>query len=224
MLPPLSRLAASGLALALASWAGQVDARSFRVADVPNGEDRECRTCHGDDSGATRNKFGSEAQGYLVGPGLVQEDNVDWGPLCSKDSDGDGWTNGYELGDPDCIWTKGATPTRNNSYNPGDAKSHPPPICHNGRLDAGEPCEDGEMGKTECSEEGAGTGKLGCNPEDCTFDYSNCSYPPGGRGDEGDPLDGEGCRSGAGTTPGAAAAIAAAAMLLASRRRAGPQR
>lgn len=32
--------------------------------------------------------------------------------LCQMDSDGDGMTNGEELGDPDCIWQPGATPTR----------------------------------------------------------------------------------------------------------------
>ncbi|OWF52616.1 tyramine beta-hydroxylase-like [Mizuhopecten yessoensis] len=31
--------------------------------------------------------------------------------LCEMDSDGDGITNGEELGDPDCMWTKGNTPT-----------------------------------------------------------------------------------------------------------------
>jgi dopamine beta-monooxygenase len=30
--------------------------------------------------------------------------------LCQKDSDGDGLTNGEELGDPDCKWTEGTTP------------------------------------------------------------------------------------------------------------------
>ena len=30
--------------------------------------------------------------------------------LCNKDSDGDGLTNGQELGDPDCAWTEGSTP------------------------------------------------------------------------------------------------------------------
>lgn len=30
--------------------------------------------------------------------------------LCEKDSDGDGLTNGKELGDPGCTWTKGTTP------------------------------------------------------------------------------------------------------------------
>ena len=27
--------------------------------------------------------------------------------LCHYDSDGDGMTNGEELGDPDCVWTTG---------------------------------------------------------------------------------------------------------------------
>ena len=30
--------------------------------------------------------------------------------LCQADSDGDGQTNGFELGDPDCCWNNGATP------------------------------------------------------------------------------------------------------------------
>mmetsp|Transcript_92589 Transcript_92589/g.164637 ORF Transcript_92589/g.164637 Transcript_92589/m.164637 type:complete len:119 (-) Transcript_92589:28-384(-) len=32
--------------------------------------------------------------------------------LCEKDSDGDGLSNGYELGDPSCRWTPGAQPER----------------------------------------------------------------------------------------------------------------
>ncbi|XP_048769884.1 temptin-like [Ostrea edulis] len=38
--------------------------------------------------------------------------------LCQKDSDMDGKTNGEELGDPNCVWTAGATPA-------GDATGHP---------------------------------------------------------------------------------------------------
>jgi hypothetical protein len=30
--------------------------------------------------------------------------------LCRTDSDGDGKTNGHELGDPDCTWSEGAKP------------------------------------------------------------------------------------------------------------------
>mmetsp|Transcript_46006 Transcript_46006/g.107003 ORF Transcript_46006/g.107003 Transcript_46006/m.107003 type:complete len:531 (+) Transcript_46006:50-1642(+) len=32
--------------------------------------------------------------------------------LCQEDSDGDGQSNGYELGDPRCVWTSGDTPER----------------------------------------------------------------------------------------------------------------
>ncbi|XP_041368430.1 DBH-like monooxygenase protein 2 homolog [Gigantopelta aegis] len=40
--------------------------------------------------------------------------------LCRKDSDGDGRTNGQELGDPDCIWSPGQFPTRvTNITHPG---------------------------------------------------------------------------------------------------------
>ncbi|XP_076456031.1 dopamine beta-hydroxylase-like [Babylonia areolata] len=35
--------------------------------------------------------------------------------LCRADSDGDGLTNGQELGDPDCTWTQGALPNRTTS-------------------------------------------------------------------------------------------------------------
>lgn len=40
--------------------------------------------------------------------------------LCQKDSDQDGRTNGQELGDPDCKWTEGGTPS-------GPATGHPGP-------------------------------------------------------------------------------------------------
>jgi len=51
--------------------------------------------------GGPRNPFGEDfkAAGYQ------------WTPeLCQKDSDGDGLTNGRELGDPSCTWAKGGTP------------------------------------------------------------------------------------------------------------------
>ena len=39
--------------------------------------------------------------------------NLQWTPeLCRKDSDGDGKSNGEELGDPDCTWRPGATPQK----------------------------------------------------------------------------------------------------------------
>ncbi|XP_064598116.1 DBH-like monooxygenase protein 1 homolog [Liolophura sinensis] len=61
--------------------------------------------------GGKRNPFGLDfkAEGFK------------WTPhLCGLDSDHDGRTNGEELGDPDCVWTPGATPSRTeNISHPG---------------------------------------------------------------------------------------------------------
>ena len=41
--------------------------------------------------------------------------------LCKEDSDGDGMTNGQELGDPNCVWTEGTIPSRtDNITHPGE--------------------------------------------------------------------------------------------------------
>ncbi|XP_033758420.1 temptin-like [Pecten maximus] len=39
--------------------------------------------------------------------------------LCGEDTDGDGMTNGEELGDPGCVWTVGDTPTHAATHHPG---------------------------------------------------------------------------------------------------------
>jgi hypothetical protein len=55
------------------------------------------------EGGGPRNQFGLDfaAAGYT------------WTTdLCQLDSDGDGRTNGEELGDPLCVWTEGSTPVR----------------------------------------------------------------------------------------------------------------
>ena len=39
--------------------------------------------------------------------------------ICRKDSDGDGKSNGEELGDPNCVWVQGATPDISSSGHPG---------------------------------------------------------------------------------------------------------
>ncbi|KAH9503094.1 hypothetical protein Btru_069949 [Bulinus truncatus] len=50
-----------------------------------------------------RNPFGLD----FAAEGLTWTTN-----LCRKDSDGDGRTNGQELGDPNCTWTLNSTPTQ----------------------------------------------------------------------------------------------------------------
>ncbi|XP_052254860.1 temptin-like isoform X1 [Dreissena polymorpha] len=39
--------------------------------------------------------------------------------LCMADSDGDGKTNGAELGDPTCVWVRGGVPTGHATGHPG---------------------------------------------------------------------------------------------------------
>lgn len=199
--------------------AGTAEARAFRVEEIPNGAKFGCRNCHNDDNGSTNTPFLADVRSNLDGVGLVQESHVVWGPaLCNVDSDGDGWSNGIELGDPDCVWTIGAAPAKSNATNPGNAKSHPPPVCGNGKLDAGEACDAGEQAKVDCAEESAGQGTLGCKTSDCTYDYSDCSLPPGGNAvEDGDSGEEGGCTSTGGAT-GAGGALVLLGIAAALRR------
>ena len=88
-------------------------ARSFRVTQVPNGQVFDCNTCHISGGGTPRNSFGSDIESnYLTSPGASGD--VEWGPeLAALDSDGDGFTNGEELLDPNGEWSAG-------DPNPGD--------------------------------------------------------------------------------------------------------
>lgn len=51
--------------------------------------------------------------------------------LCNLDSDGDGRTNGEELGDPNCVWKIGDLPSRTvNITHPGICEPLTSPKCH----------------------------------------------------------------------------------------------
>jgi len=73
-------------------------------------------------------RFYDQAIGHSYGaPDLddfsidYQNVNLNWPAVCVLDSDGDGRTNGEELGDPNCTWTRGAKPPLPISSNPGVA-------------------------------------------------------------------------------------------------------
>ena len=104
--------------------------RSFRVTQIPNGNQAQCLNCHNSEFGGSRNVFGQAIQsGFLSTPG--PSGNVQWGPeLAALDSDNDGFTNGEELGDPDGTWSQGqpAPGDPNNISNPGDPNSTPPVV------------------------------------------------------------------------------------------------
>ena len=89
------------------------DARSFRNGMLPNAP-ASCNTCHTSGGGTPRNAFGLAIEA-LVTPG-GQEAFWD-ATLAAQDSDGDGVTNGDELGDPD---GDGVAVADFSATNPGD--------------------------------------------------------------------------------------------------------
>ena len=95
------------------------NARPWRVDQIPNGNKFGCLNCHNSSYGGSRNSFGLSVES-VVGRG---SNASFWNSvLAAKDSDGDGSSNGEELGDPDGDGksTDGAEIT-----NPSDPESKP---------------------------------------------------------------------------------------------------
>jgi len=110
-----SLLIALAALVAIPLAAGHAEARSHRVAQIPNGSVFSCGLCHqGDVGGAPRNAFGLDVEANLVGQ------DANWAALFALDSDGDGTSNGAELGDPDGTWSPGdPAPEVEMVYAPG---------------------------------------------------------------------------------------------------------
>ncbi len=105
-------------------------ARGKRVSQIPNGAVFSCNSCHTAGGGSPRNAFGLEIEtNFLTAAGAAGD--VLWGPeLAALDSDGDGASNGAELGDPDGTWVAGDTNPEGEAFAPGDPTSTPPPTSH----------------------------------------------------------------------------------------------
>lgn len=97
----------------------EAEAKGKYNKTIPNGKVYSCKTCHGKSKKKEDlNPFGKD---YMDNKNLW--DSV----LAKKDSDGDGKTNGWELGDEKGTWKKGdddPDPGR-PIYNPGDKNSKP---------------------------------------------------------------------------------------------------
>jgi len=99
-----------------------VFSRSGWVSQIPNGSKNSCANCHPSGNYGQTNKFGQAVKFYVSGG------KVNWGEaLALLDSDGDGFTNGVELQDPEGTWSQGNPAPGDLSLvtNPGDANSFP---------------------------------------------------------------------------------------------------
>ena len=100
------------------------DAIGKRLEMLPN-PPAGCNTCHTVGGGSPRNPFGLAVQELVTPFGS----EVFWGPsLAALDSDGDGSTNGEELGDPEGTWIEGDPNPGDPAdvTHPGDPESKPP--------------------------------------------------------------------------------------------------
>jgi uncharacterized protein (TIGR03382 family) len=191
-------------------------ARDFRVPEIPNGSHFQCQNCHVDNTGKSFTSFGSDAKSHLVADGGgVSTEHVLWDQAwCQRDSDGDGMTNGQELGDPDCTWVEGDPNPAGAVTNPGSAGDGTG--CGNGAVDSGESCDGTKTHAFSCAELSLGKGLLGCTT-DCAYDTTKCTGGP-----QRLPVssaDDEGCSTSSGTGASALVLVALAAVV-ASRKRA----
>ena len=105
------------LLLGMMLAAQSVLATSSYVSQIPNGATFSCANCHINPAGGgTRNGFGTA---------FANNSHVWNATLATPDSDGDGYSNGVELGDPSGAWRPGQANPAGTVYNPGDATSHP---------------------------------------------------------------------------------------------------
>ncbi len=132
-------------------------ARPFRPGQMPNGNVFNCATCHiSEFGGGPRNPFGQDVF-PRVNPG---QPTVFWGPeLAMIDSDGDGFTNGEELLDPEGTWQQGDPQPGDPSLvtHPGDPDSKPAQVIEPAELPFMEDFESAALGES-IEEEVSATG------------------------------------------------------------------
>jgi len=121
----MKRIITFSLVLLTASSLTFLVGRSFRVSKAPNASKFSCNTCHTNGGGTPRNPFGLDVESRVSASG----NETFWGPeLAGLDSDGDGFTNGEELQDPNGEWIEGNLAPGDISMvtHPGDPNDYPP--------------------------------------------------------------------------------------------------
>jgi len=117
-----------------ASSASATERLAGSLPALPHG----CLTCHITAPGEERNNFGKDANYSVV------DDVLRWDLLYNVDSDGDGQTNGMELGDPCGEWTgPGTPPPRTTDLSgpghPDETSANPLIGCSPGNTPPAEP-------------------------------------------------------------------------------------
>lgn len=137
-------------------------ARSNRVGQVPHGNAFGCDICHTSAGGLT--DFGFDSFTY------TENGTVNWANLSKRDSDGDGYTNGVELGDPNGTWRSGNAAPAGRYTDPNNADDN---FCGDGTLQANEECEGSNLQGATCGSLGLGDGTLRCTNR-CVYDVAVC--------------------------------------------------
>jgi hypothetical protein len=123
MSPLQTRTVMFTLALATTLLGGVAFGKSFFQFKVPHGAVIGCPTCHISIAAPPSwNPFGLDVKATMVAS------QPDWAAICGIDSDGDGFTNGEELLDPDCLWPGGGASPGDTAdvTHPGDPDDSPP--------------------------------------------------------------------------------------------------
>jgi hypothetical protein len=162
-------LLATSIVLAMLLAAADGFARNKRVDQIPNGSTYSCGTCHVSSlGGGPRNAFGQQVEANLTQPGSAGD--VQWGQIYNLDADGDGYTNGEELGDPNGNWSIGDPDPAGMTSRPADASDT---LCGNGNIEGPEACDGNNLNGSTCSDQGFAGGTLACDSS-CNYDTSGC--------------------------------------------------
>jgi hypothetical protein len=198
----LSLLSCFVVLCGLVLGASSSEARASRVNQIPNGSQANCLACHVSGGGGARNSFGAQVDaGFMTASGAAGA--VVWGPaLAALDADGDGYTNGEELGDPTGAWRPGnPNPTLLVATLPGYAscastagtgancarcggsaggtQNCPDPCGDNSTYTAaGEVCDGSDVGGATCVSLGFASGSLGCSAACDEIDTLSCVAVP----------------------------------------------
>ncbi|GEM_PF-1817578 len=160
---------AASIVVAVVLVAADGFARMKRVDQIPNGNSYSCGTCHVSSAGGgPRNVFGQQVENNLTQPGFAGD--VQWGQIFNLDADGDGYTNGEELGDPNGTWTIGDPDPAGMTSRPADSSDT---LCGNGMIEGPEACDGNNLAGSTCSDQGFSGGTLSCDGS-CNYDTSGC--------------------------------------------------